>query len=222
MAGFTFNGCGASDSYYPIKYIGDFNCPCCGNTMQKFSLMELRMKIRVFFIPTVTVNTKYAVACNKCKNGYYVDETQKNNILSGRVQAIVTSDGVEFNDVEQKIVHTVSVPKNESVASHISEVVDVFNENCNDNTSTDVSNDSIKPGQSDTIEFKPEERNAENIYSEKAQNKSETESTTVPKVNVDMTTFTKRVVKICPHCQMMYNSSKEKCTVCGRDLEIRE
>ena len=93
MGGFLINGCGASDSYYKIKDVAHSFCPSC-NAMRTFALMELRMKIRVLWIPTVPISKKYAVVCPVCKSGYYVDEQQKDDILYERVQVEVVKDGV--------------------------------------------------------------------------------------------------------------------------------
>lgn len=91
MGGFTINGFGAADSYYPIRPIGEFYCSDCQKN-KPFSLMELRMKIRVLFIPTVTINTKYAIVCEHCHSGYYVDEQTKDDILQNRVHIQVADD----------------------------------------------------------------------------------------------------------------------------------
>ncbi len=112
MAGFTYNGFGAADSYYPLKSIGTFYCPHCRKE-RSFALMELRMKVRLLYIPTVTVNTKYAIVCEKCKEGYYVEESVKNDILAGRIQPIVQADGVQLNRVglQQEIPASQPIPQ---------------------------------------------------------------------------------------------------------------
>lgn len=93
MAGVLVNGCGASDSYYKIKDLGMAQCSNC-KKMRPFALMELRMKIRILWIPTVPISKKYAVTCTACKNGYYVDEQQMQDIVNGRVDVEVCSDGI--------------------------------------------------------------------------------------------------------------------------------
>lgn len=94
MGGFTINGFGAADSYYPLKELGTAHCPYC-NAHRHYSLMELKMKIRVLFIPTVSIGTKYAVACTQCQNGYYVEEEDKNYILNHPASCVrIEADGV--------------------------------------------------------------------------------------------------------------------------------
>ncbi len=109
MAGFTVNGFGAADSYYLLKPIGTFYCPKCGKE-RSYALMELRMKVRLLFIPTVTVNKKYAIVCEKCKTGYYVEESVKNDILAGRIQPIVQADGVQLRRVGSQQVPPIPQP----------------------------------------------------------------------------------------------------------------
>lgn len=114
MGGFMYNGFGAADSYYPIKSVGKFYCNAC-NKEQEFSVMELKRKIRVLYIPTLTINSKFAVACNKCKNGYYIDDNQKNGLLYGRaIVKNISENGpnivfIEEND-NYNIVSTNSEP----------------------------------------------------------------------------------------------------------------
>ena len=101
MGGFMINGIGAADSFYPIKTIGRFQCPSC-RCEQSFALMTVKLKVRVVFIPTVTLNTKYAVACENCKSGFYIEERSKNDILNKKVDVWVDENGVELIPVEKK------------------------------------------------------------------------------------------------------------------------
>ena len=64
-------------------YLGKHYCGSC-HLVQEFDLMELKRKIRVCFIPTFTINTKYAVVCKKCKTGLYVDDALRDDIFYGR------------------------------------------------------------------------------------------------------------------------------------------
>lgn len=91
MAGFTINGCGASDSYRTLKDLRVERCASCRkDTMH--SLMELKMKIRVLYIPTIPIKTRYAVVCTRCKNGYYVSQEQRDFILSSPASSVVITD----------------------------------------------------------------------------------------------------------------------------------
>ena len=47
MGGFTINGCGAADSFYPIKDLGEFYCPECRQKRQ-MCLMEKKNKGAVY------------------------------------------------------------------------------------------------------------------------------------------------------------------------------
>lgn len=113
MGGFTIDGCGVGDSFYPKQDLGSHYCSYC-KSVQQFALMEVRRKIKVFYIPTVSINTKFAVGCKKCQNGYYIDDKQRDDILYGRAQIEVKPDRVlvksrqEFitPDVPQRSIST--------------------------------------------------------------------------------------------------------------------
>lgn len=101
MAGFLINGCGASDSYYKIKDLVTAYCPRCKKQMP-WELAMLKMKIRVVFIPTFSINTKYAVMCSGCRQGYYVSEEQKDFILNNPPSCVeVQQDGVVIHGMGQ-------------------------------------------------------------------------------------------------------------------------
>lgn len=109
MAGFTINGFGASDSYYVLKGLQTARCPNCRKETQ-WALMELKMKIRLLYIPTVSVGTKYAVTCTKCKNGYYVDERQRDFILNNPADRVsIAEDGVVLHGINAE-ADAVEVP----------------------------------------------------------------------------------------------------------------
>jgi len=203
LAGFTFNGCGASDSYYPLWQLGEHYCPVC-NAQKPFSVMELRMKIRVFFIPTVTVNTKYAVACNKCKNGYYIDENQKNDIISGRATVEIKKDGAEVIAVDKKSTEE----KTETVVK-------------------EEIKEEIKEEVKNTVKEEIKEITAEQQPSEKVVEAPFPEETSPVKVeekreNIEFTMPVQRKIKQCPKCRLMYSMTKEVCTICNCALENKE
>ena len=93
MGGFTINGCGATDRFNPIKELGTFTCPRC-QKVTGFTLDEVKRKIDVFFIPTATVSVKYAIMCKNCENGKYIDEAEKNALMSGAAKAEIDEDGI--------------------------------------------------------------------------------------------------------------------------------
>ena len=93
MGGFTINGFGWGDKLYPKLGLGQHYCKYC-KSMQNFALMEVQSKIEVLFIKTVTFNTKYAVCCTKCEEGYYVTEEQRDELLYQGAKIEVLEDGI--------------------------------------------------------------------------------------------------------------------------------
>lgn len=111
MAGFLINGCGAADSYYKLKSVGEAYCPCC-RKQKPWELAMLKMKIRVVFIPTVSVSTKYAVMCSGCRQGYYVSEEQKKFILDNPPSCVeVQPDGVVIHGMGQDMSQAAKEPQ---------------------------------------------------------------------------------------------------------------
>lgn len=111
MAGFLINGCGAADSYYKLKGVGEAYCPRC-RKQKPWELAMLKMKIRVVFIPTVSVSTKYAVMCSGCRQGYYVSEEQKKFILDNPPSCVeVQLDGVVIHGMGQDMSQAAEEPQ---------------------------------------------------------------------------------------------------------------
>lgn len=101
MGGFMINGIGAADSFYLLKPLPGHLCRSCGK--KDYALMEVKRKVRILYIPTVSLNTKYAVACPKCKNGYYISEEQKSYILLNDPSCVeVGSDGVITHGITEQ------------------------------------------------------------------------------------------------------------------------
>ena len=82
----------ATDRFVPIRNLGTFQCPHCKQE-RMLQLMEVQRKVSLLYIQTVTINTKYAIACASCQNGYYIEEQQKDDILYGRAIATITEQG---------------------------------------------------------------------------------------------------------------------------------
>ncbi len=61
--------------------------------------MEVKRKIKVFYIPTVSIDTKYAVGCKKCKSGYYINDQQRDDLLFHRSTIEVHADGIYFKQI---------------------------------------------------------------------------------------------------------------------------
>lgn len=70
MGGFRFNGCGVTDHFKKVKDLGMHSCPKCGR-LAEFALEEANQKIDVFWIPTLTLKSRYAVMCRKCEEGEF-------------------------------------------------------------------------------------------------------------------------------------------------------
>lgn len=70
MGGYRFNGCGVTDHFKTIKNLGIHSCPNC-KKLSEFTLDEANQKIDIFWIPTLTLKSRYAVMCKKCKNGEF-------------------------------------------------------------------------------------------------------------------------------------------------------
>ncbi|MDO5348751.1 MAG: zinc-ribbon domain-containing protein [Lachnospiraceae bacterium] len=70
MGGFRVNGCGVTDHFKKVKSLGTHVCPDCKNSAE-FFLEEVKQKIDIVFIPTLTLKSQYAVMCKKCRRGSY-------------------------------------------------------------------------------------------------------------------------------------------------------
>lgn len=205
MGGMLIDGCGASDSYYKLKDVTKAYCRTCGRE-QMFALMQLKMKIRVFWIPTVPINTKYAVVCPVCKNGVLVDESQKNEILAGRLQVEVTEDGLILHPRQtEEPRRPQPLPAPAERPRFCFRCGSPLDENgkcpqC-DRQAADAE-ETIRDGQ---------DSKADSAASDSLLKKDPERSFPV-----------RPQAKICPHCQLLYAVDKEICDVCGRTLVIRE
>ncbi len=86
MGGFQINGCGARDYFTKVKYLGDSMCPVCKKTMP-FYLEKGKYKVSVLWVPTVTLKERYAVMCEKCKNGKWIEDDVAQKLLNGAVNS---------------------------------------------------------------------------------------------------------------------------------------
>lgn len=189
MGGFLYNGCGASDSYYPIKDLKEAYCNSC-KTIRKFQLMELKRKIRVFWIPTLSIDTKYGIICPNCKTGWYVEEYQKDAILKGDMVVAINTDGVTLSRVQKKQQAppplqpksqvTVEVEKSENTEKKENVLKSLSNTEKKENVEKDLSNT---------------EKKEETIFPSQLLNR-----------------------KICPSCKLMFMGDKTHCNICGRQL----
>lgn len=83
MGGFMINGIGAADSFKPLQDLGEHYCNYCKKN-RIFSLMAIKRKIRVVYIPTLTVTTKHGITCKNCKNGRYISQEEYMMLVDGR------------------------------------------------------------------------------------------------------------------------------------------
>lgn len=80
MGGFRVDGCGTKEYFKKIKYLGEQMCPNC-KKQTPFYLNEGKYKVSVFYIPTVTLKQRYAVLCDRCEMGHYVDDAEAMRLL---------------------------------------------------------------------------------------------------------------------------------------------
>lgn len=81
MGGFTVNGFGASDHFKKIKSLGFYECDKCKKVTEHF-LADAKFKIDILFIPTFTLKSRYAVMCDKCKNGEYCSDEWASRLIN--------------------------------------------------------------------------------------------------------------------------------------------
>lgn len=195
MGGFTVNGFGAADSYYPLKPVGNFYCMACRKE-QQFSVMELKRKVKILYIPTVSLYSKFAVACDKCKNGYYIEEATKNALLYGMAAVTgITENGPEIVDLQ----------RNNSVApySQSTSAEKILTET----TKATVAAENIAANAAaQIVQEKPEPiRETVAVAEKKSAVKAAEPIAVTP-------------TKSCPVCGFLYVGEPETCVLCGEKL----
>lgn len=214
MGGVLVNGCGAADSYYKIKDLGAAYCNSC-KKIQPMALMEVKMKIQVLWIPTVPISTKYAVTCAVCKNGYYVNEQQKNDILRGYAEVKMTSEGLELHSTKEpqrRQMAETGVTREQEPTEEQPPAERRFCCQCgkllDQTTGLCPACDSREKVQSNPTEIRGD-KEQESIGQEKKGLDAE-----------NIFHFSRG--KICPTCQLLYSHEKEVCDICGRSLVERK
>lgn len=239
MGGFMIDGCGVADSFYPISDVGTFYCNCCRKE-QPFKLMEVKMKIRVFFVPTVPIKTKWAIACHKCKTGFYIEEYMKDDILAGKTKVDVTSEGVHLTEdvkfadnpdannryfeiqTEQPDTSEKAddIHRPEVADSHTQDTINtlkkmaleqVFDEN-NNSGSTTVSDITDDTDSEDTVRDPSDENSSpdSNIH------------TTGPDFSINEIDLPRIIRKQCPTCGMFFREDTDSCPICCCELIVKE
>ncbi len=101
MGGFRVNGCGATDHFKKIKSVGVYTCPQCG-TKTEFFLEEAKLKVDVFFIPTVTIKSRYALMCGRCETGKTCPDEWAGRLLKGEPLWQIAAAGTVQTEVPEK------------------------------------------------------------------------------------------------------------------------
>lgn len=226
MGGFTINGCGAADSFYPIKELGEFYCPECRQKRQ-MCLMEVKRKIKVLYIPTVSINTKYAVGCRSCENGYYISDQQKDDLIYGRAWAEMTEEGL--------LLHRIK----ESFSQGTEMTAEGYTEQEETETAREEYTDTDKIPD---VGAAPHEIQRPTFCSKCGRELDETTGKCMVCDNAEVPDTTERSGqeegrkgfpfkdnlagtlqrKICPACGLLYTADKTNCSVCGMQLEERK
>ena len=201
MGGFTVNGFGATDRFVPIRNLGTFQCPHCKQE-RMLQLMEVQRKVSLLYIQTVTINTKYAIACASCQNGYYIEEQQKDDILYGRAIATITEQGAVLLKKEKIIdapekQEKPSLPQN----SQAERPRRRFCGRCGGRLDEQTGLCPVCDGAESTAEVQKKEFGRENVGQSFAGKPSR---------------------KICPACGLLFSADKTVCPVCGSGLAERQ
>ena len=202
MGGFTVNGFGATDRFVPIRNLGTFQCPHCKQE-RMLQLMEVQRKVSLLYIQTVTINTKYAIACASCQNGYYIEEQQKDDILYGRAIATITEQGAVLLKKEKIIdapekQEKPSLPQN----SQAERPRRRFCGRCGSSLDGQTGRCPVCDG---------------------AENKSTAaDAGAAANAGAAQNLAGKLSRKICPSCGLLFSSDKTTCPVCGSGLEDRK
>ncbi len=240
MGGFMIDGCGVADSFYPISDVGTFYCNCCRKE-QPFKLMEVKMKIRVFFVPTVPIKTKWAIACHKCKTGFYIKEYMKDSILAGKTKVDVTSEGVhltedvEFVDnpdannryfeiqTEQPDTSEKAdeIHQPEIADSHTQDTINTLKKMALEQM-VDENNDN---SDSTTITVFAEDTDSEDTGRD-PDSENDSPGTNIPAIGTEFTigemNLPSMIRKQCPTCGMFFREDTDSCPICCCELIVKE
>ena len=229
MGGFTVNGFGATDRFVPIRNLGTFQCPHCKQE-RMLQLMEVQRKVSLLYIQTVTINTKYAIACASCQNGYYIEEQQKDDILYGRAIATITEQGAVLLKKE-KIIDAPEKQEKPSLLQNSQ--AERQTQSAQQNTQQDTQQNTLAGQQARAGQ--PRRRFCGRCGSpldgqtgrcpvcDGAGNKSTAADTgAAANAGVAQSLAGKLSRKICPVCGLLFSGDKTTCPVCGSGLEDRK
>lgn len=199
MGGFLYNGCGASDSYNKVKSLGQGYCKNCKKTAT-FGLYELARKVRIVWIPTVTLSTKCAVICDKCKCGSYVEGDLLTEILADRAVFEFGADGIKITTQKEDLAPAINgqtqIQPDEAKPQPAANLPAVAQKTENQPSAFQAAGDQAAATQI-----------AENQLAAKRAAPSFSEVQFV------------RRKKVCPSCKMSYSSQKTTCDICGIPLK---
>ena len=214
MGGFTVNGCGAADSYYPIKDLHTAHCPSCGRD-RMFALMELKRKVKVFYVPTFSLSSRYAVVCKQCKDGWYVSDQQKEFILSHPADCVrIDREGVHFEGMEG------SVPVAEPAAPPAPQIPAAPAPAKVCTCGQELPSHAIFCSQcGKRWEAPKQERPAVSQRTPSIEPQPVPEAPKAASVDI---LAAMRKKKICPACRMMFPMERQNCPICDALLEERK
>ena len=214
MGGFTVNGFGATDRFVPIRNLGTFQCPHCKQE-RMLQLMEVQRKVSLLYIQTVTINTKYAIACASCQNGYYIEEQQKDDILYGRAIATITEQGAVLLKKEKIIDAPEKQEKQENTEKQEKQ----------EKPSLPQNSQAERPRRRfcGRCGSPLDEQTGRCPVCDGAENKSTAaDAGAAANAGAAQSLAGKLSRKICPSCGLLFSSDKTTCPVCGSGLEDRK
>lgn len=229
MGGFTVNGFGATDRFVPIRNLGTFQCPHCKQE-RMLQLMEVQRKVSLLYIQTVTINTKYAIACASCQSGYYIEEQQKDDILYGRAIATITEQGAVLLKKE-KIIDAPEKQEKPSLLQNSQ--AERQTQSAQQNTQQDTQQNTLAGQQAQAERPRRrfcgrcgsplDEQTGRCPVCDGAENKSTAaDAGAAANAGVAQNLAGKLSRKICPSCGLLFSSDKTTCPVCGSGLEDRK
>lgn len=246
MGGFTVNGFGATDRFVPIRNLGTFQCPHCKQE-RMLQLMEVQRKVSLLYIQTVTINTKYAIACASCQNGYYIEEQQKDDILYGRAIATITEQGAVLLKKEKIIdapekQEKPSLPQNSQAerprrrfCGRCGSPLDGQTGRCpvcdkaedmEDMQTEEFDVEKAMNGADFTLQTKTITRTGtaeeKKGTAEDTETAADTDTNAAAHTDVVQSLAGKLSRKICPSCGLLFSGDKTTCPVCGSGLEDRK
>lgn len=224
MGGFTINGCGAADSFYPIKDLGEFYCPECRQKRQ-MCLMEVKRKIKVLYIPTVSINTKYAVGCRSCENGYYISDQQKDDLIYGRAWPEITEDGLLLHQIKESPAQGTEMTAEEYLEEEET-ALEEYADTGENSVGGSAPHEIQRPRFCSKCGRELDEATGKCKVCDDAD-MPDTMQQSGPagggkdfSVKAALAGTLQR--KICPVCGLLYTADKTNCSVCGKQLEERK